>query len=99
MEPLAAPEGTRVYVVCSKFTDVASLRSVFEQQGEVEEVKLLRDNDGNSRGCAFITFQERAAAEAAVMKCNGMQLTGRTMKVMMAERRRPPSQARATSSA
>ena len=47
--------------------------------------------EGNSRGCAFITFRHRAEAELAVARCNGMQLAGRAMKVMMAERRRPPA--------
>ena len=36
------PNGTRVYVVCSKFTDVASLRSLFEAIGDVTEVRVVK---------------------------------------------------------
>ena len=81
--------GTRVYVVCSKFTDIASLRNVFEVHGPVADITLLRDADGKLRGCAFITFLHRVAAETAIKKCNGMHVCGRAMKVMMADRRPP----------
>ena len=84
-------EGVRIYIVCSKFVDNAGLGAVFEAFGEVLDIKLLRDSGGNSRGCAFVTFRDRASAEAAVQKCNGKLLMKKTMKVMMAERRRSSS--------
>ena len=81
--------GHRIYVVCSKFVTEQSLCSRFEVFGAVAELKLLRDAQGNSRGCAFVPFRSRACAEAAVKQGNGQQLAGRPIKVMMAERRRP----------
>ena len=44
---------------------------------------------GNSRGCAFVTFRERSSAELAVQRCHGVDLKGRVLKVMMADRRKP----------
>ena len=89
-------EGWRIYVVCSKYVQEMQLRSFFETHGaeepnataEVIHTKVLRDNRGNSRGCAFVTFRERPCAERAVARCNGMDLKGRVLKVMMADRRR-----------
>ena len=89
--PAGEEQGVRIYVVCSKFVDSTGLRVAFEVFGEVMELKLLRDVHGKSRGCAFVTFADRACAEAAVRQCNGQQLAGRVMKVMMAERRRASS--------
>jgi len=85
---MQADDENRIYVVCSKYVSEGALRSTFALHGEVNEVKLLRDGRGNSRGCAFVTFRDRAGAECAVQACNGTELRGRALKVMMADRHR-----------
>eukprot|EP01062_Namystynia_karyoxenos_P082883 TRINITY_DN9423_c0_g1_i1.p1 TRINITY_DN9423_c0_g1~~TRINITY_DN9423_c0_g1_i1.p1 ORF type:complete len:603 (+),score=161.88 TRINITY_DN9423_c0_g1_i1:83-1810(+) len=44
----------------------AEIRSVFDQFGPISEVALLRGPDGKSKGCAFVTFNERVHAEKAI---------------------------------
>jgi len=78
---MQADDENRIYVVCSKYVSEGALRSTFALHGEVNEVKLLRDGRGNSRGCAFVTFRDRAGAECAVQACNGTELRGRALKV------------------
>lgn len=82
-------EGCRVYVVCSKFCSEACLRDVFREHGTVVACKVLRDRRHQSRGCAYVTFSEPAGAERAIATVNGMDLRGRTLKVLLSDERRP----------
>ena len=38
------------------------------QVGDVKDVSILRDTLGMSKGCAFVTYEELAHAEAAIAK-------------------------------
>ena len=52
-------EEARVYVVCSKFTDVAALRAVFEElPGEVTELKLSVENLERERDFYYSKLRE-----------------------------------------
>lgn len=42
------------------------LRALFEPFGAVEEVVVLRSNDGTSKGCAFVKMDTRAHAQRAI---------------------------------
>lgn len=44
------------------------VRALFAGHGPIEECTVLRDPAGNSRGCAFVTFQTKQAAVQAI-KC------------------------------
>ena len=71
------------------------LQDLFEQHGQVSEVKLMMDRmTGKSRGFAFITMNDNAQAGAAMSALNGRELNGRTLSVNEArpreERPRPP---------
>ena len=58
----------------SKSVQEEDVRSMFEEHGNVEEVTVLRDKDGNSKGCAFIKFGTRQQAQAAINKMHGSQI-------------------------
>jgi RNA recognition motif-containing protein len=58
--------------------------------GAIEDVYLPVDRaTGRPRGFAFVEFADQAAAEAAIEKFDGQELAGRTLRVNMAEERRP----------
>ncbi len=58
-----------------------SIRSLFEQHGAVESVKLMTDRDsGRSRGFAFVEMAE-ADADRAIGALNGANLGGRALNV------------------
>jgi cold-inducible RNA-binding protein len=58
-----------------------SIRSLFEQHGAVESVKLMTDRDsGRSRGFAFVEMAE-ADADRAINALNGANLGGRALNV------------------
>lgn len=65
----------KVFVgMLSKTVQEEEVRSMFEEHGSVEEVTVLRDKDGNSKGCAFIKFGTRQQAQAAINKMHGSQI-------------------------
>jgi RNA recognition motif-containing protein len=63
-------------------TDDNSLRSAFEQHGEVIDAKVILDRDtGKSRGFGFVTFSSSDEAEAAKGALNQTDLDGREIRV------------------
>lgn len=42
------------------------VRKMFETYGIIEECTVLRDQTGQSKGCAFITFSTKQAAIGAI---------------------------------
>jgi cold-inducible RNA-binding protein len=60
----------------------SSLRSLFEQYGNVERVSLVTDRDtGRSRGFAFVEMTDAAQADQAITALNGTQLDGRALNI------------------
>jgi RNA recognition motif-containing protein len=65
--------------------DEDQLREMFSPYGEIEELALIMDREtGRSKGFAFITFETQQAAESALEK-NGVDLSGRALRVNMAQ--------------
>ena len=65
-----------------------TLREAFEKFGEITDAKVITDRDtGRSRGFAFVTFSQDAAAVAAIGQMDGSMLDGRTVRVNEAEDR------------
>jgi len=58
----------------SKTASEEDVQTMFEPYGTVEEVTVLRDREGLSRGCAFIKFANRQQAQAAINKMHGSQI-------------------------
>ena len=70
------------------------LQDLFEQHGQVNEVRLMMDRmTGKSRGFAFVTMNDDAQAKAAMSALNGREVNGRALTVNEArpreERPRP----------
>ncbi len=69
-------------------TDEQTIRNLFEEYGEVAEVKLLKDNyTGELRGFGFITMHAQEEAEKAIEGLNSTELDGRTLVVNKARPR------------
>ena len=65
----------KVFVgMLSKTVQEDEVRAMFQEYGSVEEVTVLRDKEGNSKGCAFIKFGSRQQAQAAINKMHGSQI-------------------------
>ena len=72
----------------------ADIRQHFAAVGEPSRVLIPVDREtGATRGFAFVDFDDRAVAEAAIRALDGQQLNGRTLAVSEARPRgeRPPS--------
>ena len=77
---------SKIYVGNLSYSSAESdLNDYFSQFGAIAEVKLITDREtGRSKGFAFVTFDEPAAAEKAISAANGQDLQGRQIKVNMA---------------
>lgn len=74
---------TKLYVGNLSFsTNESELNELFSQAGEVESARIVTDRDtGRSRGFGFVEFADPAAAEAAIKKFNGYEVSGRPLTV------------------
>ena len=81
---------TKIYVGNLSFdTEEETVREVFEEYGEVIECFLPQDREfGGSRGFGFVTM-DSADAEAAIDELNGIDLDGRSIRVVEAEEKSP----------
>jgi RNA recognition motif-containing protein len=60
----------------------SSIRSLFEQYGNVDRVNLVTDRDtGRSRGFAFVEMGDAAEADRAIAALNGSEVNGRALNV------------------
>jgi len=57
----------------SKNFDEQQIRQLFQSYGIIEDCTILRDPNGKSRGCAFITFQKRQCALNAIKSMHHSQ--------------------------
>ena len=55
---------------------------VFEQIGQIYELRLMMDFDGRNRGFCFVTFTKKSHARQAISKLNNFEIRkGRTLGV------------------
>uniref|UniRef100_A0A7R9UX02 RRM domain-containing protein n=1 Tax=Diacronema lutheri TaxID=2081491 RepID=A0A7R9UX02_DIALT len=85
----AAPNAggsTTVFIANLSFQiDDAAVKAAFKECGEITSIKWLNDKEsGRFKGCGFLEFESAAAAAAALAK-NGVDLMERPMKVTPAE--------------
>jgi len=73
---------TRLYVGSLHYNIAESdLRGLFSTCGDVEFIDLHKDETGKSKGFAFVQFKRSDDAQKALIKCNGIELCGRNIKV------------------
>lgn len=71
-----------IFYHSSTATDEPKLRETFGEFGNVKDVFLPMDRvTSRPRGFGFVTFDDRAAAEAAISKMDQSLLDGRTIRV------------------
>jgi RNA recognition motif-containing protein len=69
-------------------TGEESLRELFGQFGEVEEIKIIYDREtGRSRGFGFVMMETEEECVQAADALNGSDLGGRSIAVRVAEPR------------
>jgi len=62
------------------------LRSMFEEFGEVESVKVIKDRfTGHSKGFGFIEMPSNSEADQAIKALNGNFIEGQNIKVNPAD--------------
>ncbi len=75
-----------------KTTTEEAVRKVFEEYGEVAEVKLIKDQySGELRGFGFIEMPAKADGQKAIEEVDGTELEGNTLIVNEARPRRDRS--------
>lgn len=90
------PPMTTLYVGNLPFSATETeIRSLFEQHGTVESVKIINDREtGRPRGFAFVDMPGAEAA-AAIEALNGQELNGRPLRINEARERAPRAPRRA----
>lgn len=87
-EPRPGPEGDyKLFVGCLPYSSgEQDLHNLFCQHGMVKEVFIMRDNQGESKGSAFVKFGSRAECDVAIQALNGSTLldASRPIKVSYA---------------
>lgn len=92
--PLVIAMSKRLYVGNLSFqTTESTLTSAFEQDGrKVAKVDMVMDRDtGRPRGFAFVEMASDADADAAIQAMDGTSMDGRSLRVNVAEERKPRS--------
>ena len=75
-----------------KTTNEETVRKLFEEYGEVTEIKLLKDQYTDElRGFGFITMPSKADAQKAIQEVNDIEIEGRTLIVNEARPRKDRS--------
>lgn len=84
------PPLSRLFIVCSKNNTEADFREAFERFGRIEDIRVLKDRDGASKGVAYIKFSKTSEAALACEAMNGQNIgndyQARPIKVIVAAR-------------
>merc|ERR1719491_533693 len=80
--PPPVVEGNKLYIGNIPWTlQDQDLREAFEQYGNVSSCEVVMDLNGRSRGFAFVTFDTREEAGAAIEGLNNQFMDGRELRV------------------
>jgi RNA recognition motif-containing protein len=84
------PPLSRLFIVCSKSTTEDDFQDAFEKFGQIEDIRILKDRDGISKGVAYIKFSKTSEAALACEAMNGQSIgrdtQTRPIKVIVAAR-------------
>ena len=86
-------QGVKLFVGMIPYaTSEGELHQLFSQFGALMEVFMMREKDGRSKGCAFVRFHTKEAANAACLALNGtlaLPGAGRNLVVKYADASEP----------
>jgi RNA recognition motif-containing protein len=78
-----------------KSTDEETVRKLFEEHGEVSEIKLIKDQYTNElRGFGFVTMPSQEEAKKAIQEINETEMEGRQVIVNEARPKKDRSHGR-----
>lgn len=78
-----------------KTTDEETVRKLFEEYGEVSEIKLIKDQYTNElRGFGFVTMPSQEEAKKAIQEINDTEMEGRQVIVNEARPKKDRSHGR-----
>jgi len=77
------PNPKQVFVAGIADSGEDEVRMFFEDTGEVERLKVLRDPEGKSKGVCFVTFRTEEQAQAA-LGLHGSSFSGKNLTVRLA---------------
>lgn len=83
------PIFSRLFIVCSKNNTEDEFYEAFSKFGNVEDVKLVKERDGRSKGVAYVKFSKTSEAANACESLNGQMIgdSTRPIKVLIAASR------------
>ena len=65
------------------------VRQLFSEFGVITSIKLIKDFNGQSRGFAFVEFEDNNAGQEAIGKLNGYMFMDKTLQVNEARPKTP----------
>jgi len=79
---------TNVYVKnINEEYDEARLNEMFQKFGKISSVKVMKSEDGKSKGFGFVSFEDPEEAMVACDELNGQDLDGKTVFVGRAQKK------------
>ncbi|CAE1146045.1 CUGBP [Acanthosepion pharaonis] len=83
---MVAGEDRKLFVgMLNKQQTEDDIRQLFQPYGTIEECTILRDQNGNSKGCAFVKFSTHAEAQSAINALHGSQTMPEMLRFEVAE--------------
>ena len=67
--------------------DESKLTELFEKYGQITSLKIMKGDDGKSKGFGFVSYEDPGEAEAAVEELNNKDMDGKTMYVGRAQKK------------
>ncbi|CAD6269706.1 unnamed protein product [Miscanthus lutarioriparius] len=75
-------KGTEVFVGgLPRSATESTLREIFSSCGEIIDVRIMKDQNGHSKGYGFVRFSKREYANTAKRQKNGIELQGKRLDV------------------
>ena len=68
--------------------DTDKLREIFSAHGDMTDCVVMTDDSGTSRGFGFVTYGDKAHADAAIAALDGKRINGRRIGVRDADQKR-----------
>merc|ERR1711976_954108 len=79
---------TNVYVknICEEYDDV-KLTEMFSKYGKISSVKVMKSEEGKSKGFGFVSFESPEEASKACDELNGSDIEGKTVYMGRAQKK------------